>query len=254
MKLLVTSDLHVEFHADQGHGLLGSLDPSGVDVLVVAGDLAVGSLIDDALRFVCRRFPRVVYVLGNHEYYHSSPDEVHERMRALAERVPNLHWLHCSSTEIGGVRFAGATLWFEADAENRRWAHMMSDFSVIEDFVPWVYQENRRAESFLAVQAPRSDVVVTHHLPSNRSVAPEFAGSPLNRFFVADVEETVRRWGAALWVHGHSHVPCDWLCGSTRVLCNPHGYPGERAEALEVSRVLVQVVPRRRAGAGSGKR
>ncbi|MBI2896581.1 MAG: metallophosphoesterase [Deltaproteobacteria bacterium] len=254
MKLLVTSDLHVEFHADGGRGLLDSLDTSGIDVLVVAGDLATGGLVGEALRALCVRFRQVVYVLGNHEYYHSSPEEVDERMRVLAERLQNLHWLDCSTAEIDGVRFAGATLWFEADPENRRWAHMMSDFSAIAGFVPWVYEQNRRAEGFLAVQAPRSDVVVTHHMPSNRSVAPPFVGNPLNRFFVADVEETVRRSGAALWVHGHTHVRCDYVCGKTRVLCNPHGYPDEATTPLDPRRVVVDVQPRIRARPGSRKR
>jgi Icc-related predicted phosphoesterase len=33
-----------------------------------------------------------------------------------------------------------------------------------------------------------------------------------------------------LWVHGHTHIPCDWKAGETRVLCNPFGYPHEMAD------------------------
>jgi predicted phosphodiesterase len=246
VKLLIASDLHLEFHADQGHGLLASLDPSGVDVLVVAGDLATAGMLRDALTALCERFPHVVYVLGNHEYYHSSPDEVRETMQSLARRLRNLHWLSHSTAEIDGVRFSGATLWFEDDPDNRRYADLMSDFSVIEDFVPWVYAENRRARDFLAVHAPRSDVVVTHHLPAGQSVAPQYHGHPLNRFFVCDVRDTVRRSGAALWIHGHTHVPCDYTSGSTRVLCNPHGYPDEPTTPVHPRRVVAEVQARRR--------
>jgi hypothetical protein len=33
--------------------------------------------------------------------------------------------------------------------------------------------------------------------------------------------------GAALWIHGHLHRADDYVIGSTRVLCNPRGYPDE---------------------------
>ena len=30
-----------------------------------------------------------------------------------------------------------------------------------------------------------------------------------------------------LWVHGHNHQTVDYNIGSTRVVCNPLGYPDE---------------------------
>jgi predicted phosphodiesterase len=30
-----------------------------------------------------------------------------------------------------------------------------------------------------------------------------------------------------LIVHGHTHDPCDYMIGETRVICNPRGYPAE---------------------------
>ena len=34
-----------------------------------------------------------------------------------------------------------------------------------------------------------------------------------------------------LWVHGHTHEIFDYYIGTTRVLCNPRGYPHERENA-----------------------
>jgi hypothetical protein len=34
---------------------------------------------------------------------------------------------------------------------------------------------------------------------------------------------------AALWVHGHTHLSCDYEVGGTRVVANQRGYPGEDA-------------------------
>jgi DNA polymerase V len=67
-------------------------------------------------------------------------------------------------------------------------------------------------------------IVVTHMLPSQRSIAPQFARSPLNPFFLCDVEELILERAPQLWVHGHTHVSCDYEIGRTRVVCNPFGY------------------------------
>jgi hypothetical protein len=73
------------------------------------------------------------------------------------------------------------------------------------------------------------DVVITHHLPHQTSTPSFFVGSPLNRFFVADdAADLVAGAGARLWLHGHTHAPCDYVVGNTRVVCNPRGYPHER--------------------------
>jgi predicted phosphodiesterase len=39
MKIQLLSDLHFEFHNDQGNGLVNSLKPEGVDVLILTGDI-----------------------------------------------------------------------------------------------------------------------------------------------------------------------------------------------------------------------
>jgi predicted phosphodiesterase len=41
VKLQIMSDLHFEMHADGGAGLIRELDPTGVDVLVLAGDITM---------------------------------------------------------------------------------------------------------------------------------------------------------------------------------------------------------------------
>jgi hypothetical protein len=41
MKLQIMSDLHFEMHADGGAELIREVDPTGVDVLVLAGDITM---------------------------------------------------------------------------------------------------------------------------------------------------------------------------------------------------------------------
>jgi murein L,D-transpeptidase YafK len=68
--------------------------------------------------------------------------------------------------------------------------------------------------------------VVTHYLPSRRSIDPAFAGSPFNPAFASRLDELVAQSGATLWVHGHTHRSADYFLGTTRVVCNPRGYHG----------------------------
>ena len=68
------------------------------------------------------------------------------------------------------------------------------------------------------------DVVVTHHLPSKSSVAPQWKGSALNPFFVCDLEGLMITRKPALWLHGHTHANVDATVGATRIVCNPFGY------------------------------
>jgi hypothetical protein len=71
------------------------------------------------------------------------------------------------------------------------------------------------------------DVVVTHHLPSYQSVPDCFRGDQLNRFYVCNQERLIVEKQPQLWLHGHTHTPCDYLVDETRIVCNPLGYPYE---------------------------
>ena len=81
--------------------------------------------------------------------------------------------------------------------------------------------------SWLERTVQEGDVVVTHHLPSRRSVAPQFAGDPLNAFFLCDMERLILARQPLWWIHGHTHHPFDYQLGQTRVVANPRGYPSE---------------------------
>ena len=222
----VASDLHVEFHADHGETLAAEMDPTGVDVLVLAGDIAVGTEITSALDLFCARFrdADVVYVHGNHEHYATPRAQVLRATELAKERNPNLHFLDGTIATIRGRRFLGGTLWFRERSWPRRIRDALNDFTVIPDFSPWAFDECARTIAFFERELAPGDVVVTHHLPSPACTAPKWHGSPLNDFFVCDVEELMRERAPALWIHGHTHDSVDMTIGATRVVCNPFGY------------------------------
>jgi Icc-related predicted phosphoesterase len=60
------------------------------------------------------------------------------------------------------------------------------------------------------------------------SVAKRYANDPLNPAFASRLEDLIEKYQPALWIHGHTHEPCDYELFGTRVLCNPRGYPREK--------------------------
>lgn len=109
MKLLVLSDLHLE---------LADFEPDGpsvetADVVVLAGDIHQGTKGISWARKTFDNKP-VIYVAGNHEFYHFHWEKLLDDLReeALKQEV---HFLENDSLNIDGVRFLGATLWTDFD-------------------------------------------------------------------------------------------------------------------------------------------
>ena len=72
-------------------------------------------------------------------------------------------------------------------------------------------------------------IVVTHHSPSHRSIAPEYKNEELmngafhNQLdYLMELADNIK-----LWIHGHTHTAFDYTIGITNVVCNPRGYPKE---------------------------
>ena len=240
MKIQITSDVHMEHYMDDGVAVTRKIIAAGandVDVLILAGDIwAFNHRTFEAIRArlgeILDKVPHVVYILGNHEYYGSEPQVVHELLQRLEDEF--IDWFHVlrptdTPTVIYGQAFWGGTMWFQNTVLNSLYATSLNDFQLIKDFVPWVYDENSKfhAEAANVANVNKDVVVVTHHLPHWHSIPDEFERSPLNRFFLSDCSGIINWAQPKLWIHGHTHTACDYKLGDTRVICNPAGYPEE---------------------------
>lgn len=256
IKLLVLSDLHLEFSPFVP-------DPAAVDaadVVVLAGDICNGTKAIPWARQAFGSKP-VVYVAGNHEFYRFDWVKLLDQMREQA-RLHDVHFLEGESVTLEGVRFLGATLWtdfelFGLDKKSQAMsesARLMNDFHLIRTRPlpaertmvgprgsPWklnpahTLRRHRETLAWLQNELPLGDaektVVVTHHLPSGRSVAPQFEKEILSAIYASNLPQDVLM-GAAVWIHGHAHTSFDYQIGdresSARVVCNPRGYPLSR--------------------------
>lgn len=244
MNIQILSDLHFEFHTDFGDEFIEAyLSPEKVDALVIAGDLGVGkSLIIGVhkLHEVYAGIP-IIYVPGNHEYYNSSFEETRELFKELDKRYENLHVLNNKSKMINGELFVGCTLWFSESPNTKRMMSHLADHTHIKNFSNEVFSENKLCLNFLEWHVCESSIVITHNLPSEKSVHEKYEGSPLNDLFVCAVDDLIEERSPKLWIHGHTHDSANYMHGKTHVLCNPLGYVGQEVNPEFIPKMIVDV-------------
>jgi len=109
MKLWILSDLHDD------RGLQDIEPPADFDVFVCAGDMLSGD-VEGSIEMVAHLAGGrlAVFVAGNHEWISPTMRSMIETAYVAAARC-GVVFLECDKCEIGGVRFAGATLWAPGD-------------------------------------------------------------------------------------------------------------------------------------------
>ena len=253
MRLAVFSDLHIEQRMP--YVMPKVLPP--FDVAVAAGDIdgSCRNAVEALAGMPALRDSPIVYVCGNHEHYRKVfQDNIADGIEAALGT--NVHLLHRGEVVIHRVRFVGATLWTDYDLDGDAGYAMalanryMNDHAIIEYrredgtidlFSPAdALAEHRKDLAFirktLATPHAGPTVVFTHHLPSRRSIAPQFASSSLNPSFASDLDHLIQDYQPDLWIHGHTHHLCDYMIGMTRVLCNPKGYGPANGQVLHENR------------------
>lgn len=235
MKLRLMSDLHLEFLRDEFQPA-----PVECDVVLLPGDIHAG---DQGVQWAQAAFDvPVVTVSGNHEFYGKHLQTTARLQRNSAKTYPYVHYLENSEVEIQGVRFLGCTLWTDfllygndyRQQAMRDARHYMNDFHLItfgpigrftpeqsiglhEHSVQWLTEK-------LNTPFVGKTVVLTHHLPSMRSVHLRYVNDLLSAAFASNLDHLFDGSKVALWVHGHTHDSFDYRVNGTRVVCNPRGY------------------------------
>jgi len=267
MKIKVVSDLHLEFSD------VTIPNDENCDVLVLSGDIMVAEelhdipppdpytagAIDDFMSKIKRvaryrdflkrcsdTFPYVIYVAGNHEFYHGRWVASLTHLREECSRYPNVYFLERDMKEIDGVVFVGGTLWTDMNKFDPITLHairdMMNDYKLIRrddagfsKLGPAHTVERHRQtlgyiKSILADRKDKKCVVVGHHSPSSQSTHEQYKGEfIMNGAYHSSLEDfIIDHPQIKLWTHGHTHHCFDYVIGETRVVCNPRGYHTER--------------------------
>lgn len=270
MRIKLVSDLHLEFSD------INIQNDQDYDVLILGGDICIAQDLHDhpepnntsdqaaiangtglgrrqmiAQRFrdffkrCSFQFPHVIYIMGNHEFYHGKFHAGIDYMRDECAKYPNVYMLEQDTKIIDDVVFVGGTLWTTMNRRDpltmQAIKTLMSDFRVIRNdkrsfatmsaldvairhdmtlgYIKHVVQEHR----------DKRCVVVGHHSPSFQSVHPTYAHETLmNGGYHSDLSEFILDHPQiVLWTHGHTHHPMDYVIGETRIVCNPRGYESD---------------------------
>jgi Icc-related predicted phosphoesterase len=250
MKIKLVSDLHLEFSD------INIKNDEGCDVLILSGDIMIAeelydhpetsynmysnvNLADlgrkqqrvqvfrDFLKRVSFQFPHVVYVAGNHEFYHGKWERTLKVLHDECAKFPNVYFLEQESKTIDDVTFIGGTLWTDMNKGDPLTLHavrdMMSDFRVIlkenEGYTRLKPADTcvrhkkmlQYIRTVVAEQHDRKFVVVGHHSPSKLSTHEQYANEHLmNGAYSSDLSEFIMDHPQIkLWTHGHTHHPFD---------------------------------------------
>lgn len=247
MKVGLASDLHLEF---------GEMNPEFYewrgDVLIIAGDLCeakftAGVRAQEFFERASDMAPRILYVLGNHEFYRSEIDRAKGKIQENLKEYTRFKILDGESIEIGDTLFYGDTYWTdfgrdplaEFDASQR-----INDYRYIR-YAKAGYRKlrtsdvrginaNSRYRLLNVLSGGKRTFVITHHAPSHLSVHPAYANEHRLNCAYANSDEAIMGEHDNLvhWVHGHIHYRKVYNCYGTQVACNPRGYTGERPAHL----------------------
>ena len=247
MKIQIISDLHLEF------GSSANLFFDKADLVILAGDTHLGS---KGIEWIKKYIPnkKVLYLLGNHEYYKGSYPKTLNKIIDAAKDT-NIHVLENSFIDIGDIRFHGCTLWTDFSIFGSPIEYGMICQSKMNDYkqikrdpsysklrtidVYHIHQKSRAwLNQSLKESAAKKNVVITHHAPSILSIPESYKNDPVTAAYASNLEDFILEHQPTFWIHGHIHTPCQYKIGETEIICNPHGYLDERDNGFDKELII----------------
>ena len=220
MKVQYISDLHLEFGDMFMPRTVG-------DVLVLAGDIAVGINAVEWINEAAESFKDVIYILGNHEFYHNDMPKLITDLRAPGLFAPNVHFLDNECITIEGVKFAATTLWAMV---NKTAFYSMNDSNYIKYAYRYltvgkVHGMFAEAKEFLLDSD--ADVIITHHCPSIKSInTSRYPNDLMNSGYYTDILADFEGHRVKHWICGHTHSSTKYEDQGIKVYNNCRGYVG----------------------------
>lgn len=264
----LVSDLHLEHSGikellDSWVVLSDTLLMSGdiVPVVMIKGKSGQCRLIREFFHFVSANYKNVFWVMGNHchwgNFLEHTNKNAQDRMKEL--KLNNIHILNNTTFTTPEFFIFGATLWTSMNNENPMTmmycSSRMNDYGRIKTVDQWLEYRYIRVEdtvmlhkrsveklkSFIETESELPKIVMTHHLPSYRSIPTWYKQDQLSAAYASDLDDLIYDSDIKLYVHGHTHEPQDYWINKTRVMCNPRGYFGMETIAYNYKPIAITV-------------
>jgi len=171
MELIWVTDPHFELLHENAPFLFGKEIQSKGDALVITGDIANFNLLELTLFKLADGFQKPIYfVLGNHDFYYGSFDQVNKRMKNLQQKLNKnrLYWLDSGSISLStDTAIYGSGGWYDARIG---FPHRldMSDFELITDF------KNQLKTEIITISQSRADQLTAIASAELRKLAAQY--------------------------------------------------------------------------------
>jgi predicted phosphodiesterase len=151
MKIALCSDLHLEF------GSISLENTENAEVLILSGDILVAADLNELgdstglivngrnksetyhkfFQECSERFPNVIYIMGNHEYYHGDFATSLDIIRQRLSYLENVFIMERQTMVIEDITFIAGTLWTDMNKEDpltlQHIRGYMNDYRIIEN-------------------------------------------------------------------------------------------------------------------------
>lgn len=237
MKIAYASDLHLDFDFPDFNKF-----KSDAPYLILAGDIMESRFfakrhpqLMDLFKFLSEHYVKVVFISGNHEYYHSRIDKTDRVLADFADEFHNIVYLNNTSTMLGDYKVFGGTFWTDMGTDTDKYfiKQGMNDFKLIttkaggayRKFSPWD-AAILHAKALEALKKSDPDIVVMHHGPTELSLHPNYKRHNLNAAYASRVFQTHLEYGNEYKgiIHGHIHHTLNYNYCGTPIMANPRGY------------------------------
>ena len=264
MQVKVWSDLHTEFKPFEYEKL-----PEHANMaLILSGDIGLGVRAEPFINQLCSEFAHVIFVCGNHEFYHHEYYSIIDKWEKIELTLPNFHFLNNCTRVIDGVRFIGGTMWTSYNNNDpvvkKHCRYRMNDYSeisvMIRDVKNHIDVKHAFSPNFAALFHAEfvamllkelntafagETVVCTHHSPANHLLLDKVYHPPkselVNYAYYAGLNNIIEGNKIKLWTHGHEHISRNYLIGDTRIICNPRGYWGHKLNDSFNEKLVIEI-------------
>ena len=229
----IASDLHIECIENDDINPLQFITPKA-PILILAGD--IGSFykqiqLKNFLSRLCVHFEIVIYIIGNHEYYHTQ-DYHHinfftlkERLFSIAKGIKNLHILQRDSVLINNICIAGCTLWTQPEGKIPKFIVRIPDINTAKytdnysddlNFIQNITKYCQKKHYKL--------IVVTHHPPTYKVLENTNKNKKYLSLYSNHLDHLLDKTQIHTWICGHIHKNFDIITDmGTRLVSNQKG-------------------------------
>jgi hypothetical protein len=228
----VFSDLHLEkksFNTD----LITEQEynESTINICILAGDIgnpqqeSFWTFIDQ----VCKIFDLVLFVAGNHEYFHSCIELTNSLLKSRETdkfKVLDKDGIYFPKID---TLILGCTLWSYIP-KNAVWnvVKNISNYKAISNFT--IEKNNslfvdhlKFIETHLKQSTAKTKIVITHHAPLIKPcIKSMYLNSLSLHSYATNIPDIVKL--ANYWIHGHTHYSLNTIHENCHVVSNQFGY------------------------------